>query len=643
MSSSASDILASDGPLADRLPGFQARSEQRAMAEEVERVLDEQGVLVAEAGTGTGKTFAYLVPVLQSGRKVLVSTGTKNLQDQLYHRDLPLLREALGADFRTALLKGRANYLCLHRMERSHQRRHQLAPETREELDRVREWARTTRTGDRAELSALAEDAAVWPRVTSTSDNCLGADCDFYEDCHLIHARRRAQEADVVVVNHHLFCADLALKSEGVADLLPRADAVVFDEAHQLPEAASRFFGVGVSSYGARELARDTREEYVQEAGDDPQVTEAADRLERRADDWRAAFGEGDRRGTWAEALSTERIARATDELRAAADHLGNVLEHHRERGRGLARCHERARDLTVRLDFLREAADPDYVFWYETRGKGAFAHATPLEVAGPFQEATGGPGRQGWVFTSATLAVGESFEHFRNKLGLPEDAVTRQWPSSFHFEDQARLYLPAGLPEPGQPEHTDRFLDAVLPVAEACGGGAFLLFTSHRALNRAAERLKSECAFPLLVQGEMPRDTLIQRFRSLGDAVLLGTGSFWEGVDVRGQALRVVAIDKLPFPSPGDPVTEARDRYLRERGHQPFTAEHLPRAVLTLKQGAGRLIRDAGDFGVLVLGDPRVLTRGYGSVFLDSLPPMPRTDSLEEVRRFFRENTVYE
>ena len=640
MPESAQDILSPSGPLADALSGFQARSEQQAMAAEVERVLGEKGTLVAEAGTGTGKTFAYLVPVLLSGRKVLVSTGTKNLQDQLYHRDLPLLREALGTDFRTALLKGRGNYLCLHRMERSHQRQHRLYPETRQQLGYVREWARTTKSGDRAELSSLPEDAAVWPRVTSTSDNCLGSDCDFYEDCHLIHARRRAQEADVVVVNHHLFCADLALKSEGVADLLPRADAVIFDEAHQLPDAAGRFFGVSVTNYGCRELARDTREEYVQEAGDDPQVGEAADLLERRSDEWRTAFGETDRRGTWADALNTERIVTATDQLRAAVDHLTNVLENHRERGKGMARCFDRAKDLAGRLDFLRKAEDPDYVFWAETRGKGVFVNATPLEVAGPFQEATGGSGQQGWVFTSATLAVGESFAHFCAKLGLPEDTVTRQWPSSFDFEEQARLYLPPGLPQPNSPEHTDRLLDAALPVVEAAGGGAFFLFTSHRALKQAAERLRRETSYPLLVQGEMPRDTLIQRFRSLGNAVLLGTGSFWEGVDVRGDALKVVVIDKLPFPSPGDPVIEARDNYLKKKGYQPFPTEHLPTAVLTLKQGAGRLIRDAGDYGVLVLGDPRITQKGYGQTFLESLPPMPTTESLEEVQSFLANET---
>ncbi|MFB6261242.1 MAG: ATP-dependent DNA helicase, partial [Thiohalorhabdaceae bacterium] len=554
----------------------------------------------------------------QSGRKVLVSTGTKNLQDQLYHRDLPLLRRALGTDFRTALLKGRGNYLCLHRMERSHQRQHLLAPETRQQLAYVREWARTTTSGDRAELSALPEDAAVWPRVSVGADNCLHTDCDFYEDCHLIQARRRAQEADVVVVNHHLFCADLALKNEGVADLLPRADAVIFDEAHQLPDAAGRFFGVSVSSYNGRELARDTREEYTQEAGDDPQVGEAADLLERRADEWRA---EGDWRGTWAQALGAEAVVTATDNLRAGVDHLRNVLEHHRERGKGLNRCYERAGDLADRLDFLRKAEDSDYVFWAETRGKGAFVHATPLEVAGPFQEATGGPGRQGWVFTSATLAVGESFTHFRAKLGLGEDTVTRQWPSSFHFQEQARLYLPPGLPQPGTEAHTERLLDAALPVVEAAGGGAFFLFTSHRALNQAAERLRRETAFPLLVQGEMPRDTLIQHFRSLGDAVLLGTGSFWEGVDVPGSNLRHVVITKLPFPNPADPLTEATAEHLEQQGMNPFYEFFLPEAILRLKQGFGRLIRNRDDVGEVSILDSRIVNKNYGQQFLNALP----------------------
>ncbi|MFA9462570.1 ATP-dependent DNA helicase [Thiohalorhabdus sp. Cl-TMA] len=632
---SATTTLGPEGPLAEALDNFQPRPEQQEMAAAVEDALANQGTLVAEAGTGTGKTFAYLVPVLQSGRKVLVSTGTRNLQDQLYHRDLPLLRRALGADFRTALLKGRANYLCLHRLERAVYQERELSGEQRADLARIREWAGHTTHGDRAEVTSLAEDAAIWPRVTSTSDNCLGTECEHYDDCFLIQARRRAQEADVVVVNHYLFCADLNLKSEGVGELLPKADAVVFDEAHQLPEAASRFFGTGISNYGLRELARDSRDEFAQEAGDDPQLPEAAHALERAAGDWRRALGENDWRGAWKPVLEQPAPRQAFDALRASADRLQNVLEIHAERGKGLGRAFERAKDLNERLNFLYDADDPDFVFWMETRGRGAFVHATPLEVAGPFQRATGGAKGQAWVFTSATLAVGESFTHFCARLGLPGDVATRKWESPFHFDEQARLYHPPRLPDPGSPAYTDRLLDAALPVVAASPGGAFFLFTSHRALRQAADRLRREGRFPLLVQGDAPRDHLIHQFRSKGNVVLLGTGSFWEGVDVRGAALSVVVIDKLPFPSPADPVIEARDRYLKEKGLEPFPHEHLPTAVLTLKQGAGRLIRDASDAGVLIIGDPRLTRKSYGKTFMESLPPMPRTYDLGEVQRF--------
>ncbi|QKT02492.1 ATP-dependent DNA helicase [Ectothiorhodospiraceae bacterium 2226] len=629
------DIFADDGPLAARLPGFAPRPQQQGLAEAVARTLADGGVLVAEAGTGTGKTFAYLVPALLSGRKVIVSTGTKNLQDQLFHRDLPLVREALAAGGQVALLKGRANYLCLHRLQQAADggvRSIELA----QTLRTVEQWAGRTRSGDVSELAEVSEDSPVWPLVTSTTDNCLGHECPVFNDCHLVKARRAAQEADLVVVNHHLLLADMALREEGFGEVLPAADAYIVDEAHQLHEVAASFFGVNLSSRQCLDLARDALVEQAAGAAEAAELRVQTQALEDAVPKLRLALGREARRAAWREAGDgpdrEAALAEAVTGLEAALATLSTSLDAIAARSKGLDHCARRARALLERLRTVT-AGHSEFVQWFETHKRGFSLNATPLDVGEAFAERMARWGAS-WVFTSATLAVGENFEHFCSRLGIA-DPETGLWASPFDYAHQAVFYVPEDMPDPAAPNYTRAVVEAALPVLEATQGRAFLLFTSHRALQEAARLLEGRLDYPLLVQGESPRGEMLARFRRLGNAVLLGTGSFWEGVDVRGEALSCVVIDKLPFASPGDPLWQARIEAERARGGNPFMDVQLPHAVILLKQGAGRLIRDPQDRGVLMVCDPRLLSRPYGRVFLESLPPMMRTRRLASVVRF--------
>ncbi|AGA90851.1 DNA helicase, Rad3 [Thioflavicoccus mobilis 8321] len=625
-------ILGPDGLLCEHLPGFGYRSQQEAMAEAVAETLADGGVLVCEAGTGTGKTFAYLVPALLSGRKVLISTGTRNLQDQLFHRDLPRIRKLLHRPVDIALLKGRANYLCRYRLKAAEQDERLVDPQWHDELARVQEWAVVTRRGDIAE-AGLPEEARIWPTVTSTSDNCLGQDCPDWGGCHLVEARRRAQEADLVVVNHHLLCADLALKDEGFGEILPGVDCVIVDEAHQLPEIASGFFGLSLSGRQLMDLARDVELEQRREASDTPALYGAAGELRGAVQGLRLALGEADRRGPW-QALEADRaIVAALERLAGCLDGLRQNLDALAGRGKGLDSCLARCAELSERLTALSSGGGED-VRWFETQGRGLRLHQTPLEVANQF-ETQFARGRVAWIFTSATLAVGDDFGHFIRRLGIPEPR-TERWESPFDYPRQALWYVPTGLPDPSSHDYTRAVVELAVEVLTLSRGRAFLLFTSHRALREAAALLETRLPFPLLVQGSAPRAELVARFSQLGNAVLLGSASFWEGVDVRGEALSCVLIDKLPFASPGDPVMAARIDALRRRGGNPFQDFQLPQAVIALKQGAGRLIRDVTDRGALVVCDPRLLARSYGRRFLESLPPMARTRDPAHVAAFF-------
>ncbi len=640
----AAEVLSEDGPLARKLPGFAVRSQQQAMAACVEETLLDHGLLVCEAGTGTGKTYAYLAPALLSGRKVIISTGTRNLQDQLFHRDLPVLREALNVPVTVALLKGRANYLCLQRLGDWMDDGGSSARRMRADMQRIRGWAERTRSGDIAELSGIAEDSPAWPQVTSTSENCLGQECPLYEECHVLKARREAIAADVVVVNHHLFLADMALREEGFGELLPGADAVIFDEAHQLPELASHFFSTMLSSRQLLDLSRDAITAEVREAGDMPGLQDAARAMETAVRNLRLDLGQARQRGGWTALLTKASIREGMDKLDASLAELQTWLERAAERGRELENCLNRVMLQRGRLAGFMAADDErpsppadegdGGIRWYETHGHGFTLHDTPMDIAPSFtrrREAC----QCAWVFTSATLAVGRQFSHFTRRLGI-ETARTERWDSPFDFTRQALLYLPAIALEPREPEYNAAVVAAAVPVLRASRGRAFFLFTSHRALREAAGLLQGELEYPLLIQGDAPRGELLQRFRDLGNAILLGTSSFWEGVDVRGEALSCVIIDKLPFAAPDDPVLQARLNAMREQGGNPFFDYQLPEAVIALKQGVGRLIRDPEDRGLLVICDPRLLSKPYGKVFLRALPKIPITQSIAGVADFF-------
>ncbi|MBT8117650.1 MAG: ATP-dependent DNA helicase [Gammaproteobacteria bacterium] len=632
--SEITDLLGESGPLAKVLPGFAPREEQQRMAEATVASIEAQQKLIVEAGTGTGKTFAYLMPVLRSGRRVIISTGTRHLQDQLYGKDLPIVRDALHAPVNTALLKGRTNYLCLHRLATAAEDGGRLQGRQLHELEEVRAWSGRTRQGDIAELGLLSEDSPVWPRVTSTTENCLGLECEHYQECYVVKARRAAMEADVVVINHHLLFADMVLKEEGFGELLPGADAFVIDEAHQLPEVASVFFGTTLSSHQLRDLARDIRLEHLREAGDMQDLPDAAGQLEGQLHRVRLALGQRDRRAAWSEVSGSSELQVVLQDLQQSLQQLSEWLAVAAERGKGLESCRQRAVLLRDRLALLQQHASGEYIHWFETFRTSFRLNLTPLNVAPVFRECLETLS-SAWIFTSATLAVGDSFSHFAAQLGL-EDADTLKLDSPFDYQRNALLYLPENMPQPNQPGYVEAVVACARAVLEASGGRAFILFTSHSALRTAATLLADECDYPLLVQGDAPRSELLEQFRAAGNAVLLGTSSFWEGVDVRGETLSCVIIDKLPFGSPGDPVLQARIEALREQGANPFMQYQLPRAVITLKQGIGRLIRDQADRGVLVLCDPRLLEKSYGRIFLRSLPAMPRTRDVDDVHEFF-------
>lgn len=633
---SISELLGTNGPLAKHISGFASRSQQQAMAESVAETLENDGLLIAEAGTGTGKTFAYLVPALLCGKKVMISTGTKNLQDQLFHRDLPTVREALGISTSIALLKGRANYLCHHRLEMLEGRR--MRPEQQDQLARIRSWTGRTRSGDTAELGEIPEDATIWPMVTSTTDNCLGSECPAYSECFVMKARKDAQAADVLVVNHHLFFADMALRDEGFGEILPGVNAFIFDEAHQLPEVASVFFGLNLGGRQIVDLGRDTLVELHLEAPDQDLAQACVTKLEKSVRDFRLALGTDTRRGPWAKVAESRVLVDAAEDLLATLVRLEEVLEPLAERGKGLERCWRRCLELQKRFGQFVDGSEQDYIQWFETHSRSFVLHMTPLDIHETFR-AYVDKHRSAWIFTSATLAVGDSFKHFARNLGI-EDARGELWDSPFDFSKQAMLYVPTHMPLPNTAEYTGTVVDAALPVIEACGGRTFFLLTSHRALREVANRLEGEIEYPLLVQGTLPRAELLERFRELGNAVLVGTSSFWEGVDVRGEALSCVIIDKLPFSSPGDPVLQARLDAMREQGLNPFFDFQVPQAVITLKQGVGRLIRDENDRGVLMICDPRLFGKSYGRVFRNSLPPMPITRDVADVQAFFEQGS---
>jgi len=628
------EVFGPRGPLARSLPGFTPRRSQLAMAQRVALALENRAPLVVEAGTGTGKTFAYLVPALLSGKRVLISTGTRTLQDQLFNKDLPLVAGAIGVPARVALLKGRSNYLCTYRLKQSGAQR-SLAGTRDRTLARIERWAGVTRSGDLAEVPDLGDAHPLWPQVTSTRENCLGARCPEVGRCHVMDARRKAIESDIVIVNHHLLLADLALKEDGFGDLLGAADAVILDEAHQIPDLATQFFGTRFGSRQVELLIRDAGQELAQVRAPLTAVATELGAVEKNL----AALAEifrGTQRPNWL--VADTPLADAAHDLSQALRALTAALNE-QSREPGVAQSSARATELAARLDEITHADDNEGARSVELTPRGFTLSLLPFDVADRFSKLAGGT-RAAWVFTSATLSVGEDFAHFTSRLGL-DDAETLAIPSPFDFESQSLLYLPPQLPDPSSPTHTNAVIDVAVPLIEASAGGAFVLFTSHRALQRAAQLLRDRWTelgdFPLLVQGEAPREQLLRRFRESGNAVLLGAASFWEGVDVKGDALRLVIIEKLPFSSPDDALTKARIEHLKANGGNAFREFQLPEAALTLKQGVGRLIRSETDRGVVVICDPRLVDKPYGRVFRASLPPMPVTRVAGDAERFLR------
>ena len=628
-------FFGSDGPLAKVIKGYSPRAAQVEMAAAIADAVEHQRNLIAEAGTGTGKTFAYLVPAILSGKKVVVSTGTKNLQDQLFNNDVPVIRKAMKVPFQAALLKGRNNYLCTYRLENAMNSTFGFNKEDAAALTKIKSWSKRTLSGDIAEMPEVAEADPVWFQATSTTDNCLGQDCPDYGDCFLVKARKKAQEADVLVVNHHLLCADWSIRETGFGELLPDAEVVIVDEAHQLADTASNFLGTSLGAKQLNDLANDALIEYFKDATDMPNLRSACEDLEHGVKDLRLAFGIELKRGEWREIENNPKISAGLQAVKELLQRLADQLKLASVKTKGLESCFKRAEELGQQLAIILEDDNGQWIRWYETHKKTFTLSRTPLDIAAEFRtfmqqhQAT-------WIFTSATLSVANKFDHFSRSLGLG-DADGQSWESPFDYANQSLFYHPKGLPQPVDPNFTEAIIDFALPVLEASQGRAFFLFTSHRALKQAETLLKQKIKYPLLVQGSRPKAILLDQFKQAGNAILLGTSSFWAGVDVRGEALSCVIIDKLPFASPGDPVLKARLNAMERQGRNPFFEYQLPAAVIALRQGIGRLIRDVKDRGVLLVCDPRLLKRAYGQMFLDSVPPMKRTRDIADVRAFFK------
>ncbi|MGX9717695.1 MULTISPECIES: ATP-dependent DNA helicase [Janthinobacterium] len=638
-------LFGAGGPLGPAVGSYKPRRSQTEMAKAIASAIDSQTTLIAEAGTGTGKTFAYLVPALMWGGKTIVSTGTKNLQDQLFLRDIPTVRAALQAPVSVALLKGRSNYVCHYHLERTLQNGRMTSRDDVGHLREISRFIKMTSSGDKAELTKVPENAMIWNLVTSTRDTCMGAECQYYQDCFVMKARKEAQQADVVVVNHHLFFADVALKDTGVAELLPSANTIIFDEAHQLPDTATLFFGNTVSTSQILELCRDVLAEGLAHArGIDWAKTVTV--VEKAARDLRLTFPQDIVRLSLPQIAPSSDFFPALDTLKDELDGMVAVLETQAERAETLEQCRVRGVELAQQLSGwkfdpkAKVAAGEEAVFWVEAFSSSLQLHKTPLSIAPIFNNQREGTPRS-WIFTSATLAVKNDFKHFSEQMGLTGEP-SHTWPSPFDYGQQGLLFVPQNLPQPNSLGYTDAVIDCALPIIEAAGGRTFFLCTTLRAVKRAAERLADEFKqrglnFPLFVQGEKGRTELLDQFRAAGNGVLIGSQSFWEGVDVRGDALSLVIIDKLPFAPPDDPVLAARIEVMEKQGKNGFMHHSLPEAIINLKQGAGRLIRDEGDRGVLMICDPRLISKPYGKRIWQSLPPFKRTRDTAEVVEFFR------
>lgn len=630
--------FSSEGWLSTNIQGFRPRAAQLEMAQAVGRAVKFATPVVVEAGTGTGKTFAYLVPALLSGKKTIVSTGSKNLQDQLFNRDLPTIQKALKYKGKVALLKGRANYLCLERLDQLIAMGVAGDRSVLADLSKVRKWHQSTKTGDLSECTTIAEDSPILPQLVSTTESCLGSDCPNYKDCHVVQARRKAMEADLVVVNHHLFCADMAVKETGFGELIPEAELVIFDEAHQLPDIASQYFGQSLTSRLLFDICKDSNIVYRSELKDLAQLGKAADHLQKTVQDFRLLMGgEGQVRGNLRELFNDQKVVNGLTKISENIDFLSEVIKKSLGRSETLDKIFERLAEVKILLKKFADTTVTGYCYWYEANGRSFGLHITPLTVADKFSEQMKSL-QSGWVFTSATLEVGGSFNHFCYRLGI-ENAEQLVLQSPFDYEKQSLLCVPRYLPDSNK-SHTLTTLGEMLkPVIEANKGRCFLLCTSYYMMRGFADYLREHTNLNVLLQGETSKAKLLEKFVKEEHSVLVATQSFWEGIDVRGDDLSLVIIDKLPFTSPDEPLFKARIEDCRLQGGEPFNDIQIPEAVITLKQGVGRLIRDVTDRGVVIICDNRLVMRNYGATFLKSLPPSKRTRDLEKVISFLKKN----
>ncbi|MCL7720531.1 ATP-dependent DNA helicase [Actinobacillus pleuropneumoniae] len=625
-----------DGLLSSNIQGFRPRAAQLEMAKAVGRAVKFATPAVVEAGTGTGKTFAYLVPALLSGKKTIVSTGSKNLQDQLFNRDLPTIQKALKYKGKVALLKGRANYLCLERLDQVVAMGVLGDKSVLADLSKVSKWHTSTKTGDLSECITIAEDSPILPQLVSTAESCLGSDCPHFKDCYVVQARRRAMEADVVVVNHHLFCADMAVKETGFGELIPEAELIIFDEAHQLPDIASQYFGQSLSSRQLFDICKDTNIVYRTELKDLAQLGKAADHLQKTVQDFRLLMGtEGSIRGNLRELFNDQKVVGGLTKVSENIDFLSEVIKKSLGRSETLDKIFERLAEVKVQLKKLSDTSVVGYCYWYEANGRSFGLHITPLTVADKFGEQLKNQ-QIGWVFTSATLEVGGKFDHFCQRLGI-ENAEQLVLQSPFDYANQSLLCVPRYLPDTNKLHTLNELGKMLMPVIEANNGRCFLLCTSYFMMRGLADFLREHSNLSVLLQGETSKARLLEKFIAEENSVLVATQSFWEGIDVRGDALSLVIIDKLPFTSPDEPLLRARMEDCRLQGGEPFNDIQIPEAVITLKQGVGRLIRDVTDRGVVIICDSRLVMRNYGKTFLKSLPPSTRTRDLDKVIQFLK------
>ena len=645
LSDQVASALSDNGALSKAMPAFEARPSQREMAEATAQILIDGGILLAEAGTGTGKTLAYLVPAILSKQQVLISTGTKNLQDQIYYKDLPALREALGIDVHATYMKGRNNYLCLHRFAALKNEMSTLPVVEQGYLEQLTQWADQTATGDRAEIEDLPDDFSSWSDIAATSENCIGTECPEFQECYVTKMRQQALDSDIVIVNHHLLCADAAVRQSAYGEVIPTCSFTIIDEAHQLEDVATQYFGISVSNNRLEELNRDGRRlitDTLADADSDNSYMQELSGLLSGVHDGAQIFF-----NSLALTMPEMDRARLTTELCAPIVEPGrrlikkledfvNALARFTPSSEDIAALGHRAAKAHEDLTFILEANEQAFVYYLERRGRGVFLRASPIDVSSIVRELLFDR-MQGTVLTSATLSVDGTFEYLKSRLGL-NHADTLRLPSEFDYRTQSILYLPRTMPLPNTRGFTDAVTEEVRSLLRITSGRAFLLFTSYANLRGVHEQLESTVPYPLLAQGTAPRTVLLREFKETPNAVLLATASFWQGVDVSGDTLSCVVIDKLPFASPGDPLTAARMENIEEHDGNPFSDYQVPLAVLALLQGLGRLLRHRSDRGVLAILDPRLRTKGYGKRFLDSIPPAPVTHKLSDVDRFFND-----